>query len=153
MVVPCIALSIAIKKYGIVLSILSWNDTLLQCSTIAFAIHLFHILGINPLFEGCNSGTIQSKMGCSYPHSLWSRMWLSNWSKYLNIRRNFSYSTPLSKVVYFILLFYGYIGFVMFRYIINGLCSSLIFNSIYTLVWKWLIIVDPIHLFQWKDSW
>jgi hypothetical protein len=71
---------------------------------------------------------------------------LFDWSRYFNIRRNFSYFTPFSKVVYFFVILWLY-QVCMFYYMINGLCFSSIFNSIYTLVWKWLIIVVHIYLF------
>jgi hypothetical protein len=67
------------------------------CFTAMFAICLFHIPSIDPL----NLKDVvfaQLKVGWSFPNYIWSKMQLSNWSKYLGFQRSPPHITPFYKV-------------------------------------------------------
>lgn len=94
----------------------------------------------------CGSCTTQRWMKYSLLNSIRSKMWLSNWSKYLGFEGSPPHITPFYKINYLsIVALFCQVYNVPWGIIIRFYFSS-ISNLICTLVWKWLTMASHTSL-------
>ncbi len=69
---------------------------------VLFSCSVYHLFIPHSKHRSITSKNItQSRMGCTHPNFFQSKMWLSNGSRYLNIRGSPPYFTPFYKVIFF----------------------------------------------------